>query len=333
MKPNQSPFLWMLVLGVSLLFLFIVYLKAGAYSTTWGQMLDAIFYPTDSLSTTIVWSFRLPRILMAFLAGGALSVAGMHMQNLFNNSLAGPDILGITSGSSLMVALWAMTGWSLLGTSDVILLGILGALGMGIIMLMFAYKLKSVVHLLLLGLMLGSFISAIISIVQASSASQDLQRFVFWNFGNLQRVNLDQILPVGIVFFVGLTLSMTQVRSLNAMVLGEEHAQSLGISLRAFRLMGILIAAILTGTITAYVGPIAFVGLAVPNATKLWFKTQKHGLLLGANVLLGALFLGLCDLLIVYFEPYLSLPLNAITSLIGVPFICWMILKYRYVAS
>jgi iron complex transport system permease protein len=319
----------------AILLLFGLYLKTGTIHTPWSSVLGALF--SNDLTNenhVVIQSFRLPRILMAFLAGSALSVAGMFMQNLFQNTLAGPDILGITSGSSLLVAFWMMTGMTVLGAStDLILLGIFGAMGMGVVMLLFALKLRSAVHLLLIGIMASSFIGAVIAIIQASSGSQDLQQYVFWNFGSLQRVNLEQIPWIALVLFSGIILSISQLRALNAMVLGEEAAKSLGISIRKFRIMSILISGLLTGTITAFAGPIAFVGLAIPNVTKLLMKTQNHRILLFSNVLFGALFLGICDFVIVLFEATLSIPLNALTALLGVPFVGWMILKNRHVTG
>lgn len=334
MKPSNSPVLWLFFTTILLLGLFVLYLKTGYYGTHWHQIYEALIHPSDEVSSTIIWSFRLPRILMAFLAGASLSMAGMLMQNLFNNVLAGPDILGITSGSSLLVALWMMTGFTVLGTAtDLIFLGIVGALIMGVVMLLMAIKLRSAIHLLLMGLMLSSFISAIISIIQASTGSQDLQQFVFWNFGSLQRVHIEQIPWIAVVVLLAIILALFQLRAINAMVLGEENVRSLGISVLRYRAMSILIAGILTGTITAFAGPIAFVGLAIPNVTKLLFKTQNHRLLLFANLLLGALFLGLCDFFIVINESHFNIPLNALTSLLGVPFVSWMILKNRHVTS
>ena len=293
MKRTKSHLILLLTAGILLLVVFLLYLKMGYFNTSWEHIFQALTNPSDEVSSTVVWSFRLPRILMAFLAGAALSLAGMLMQNLFQNTLAGPDVLGITSGSSLLVALWMMTGITALGsTTDLIFLGILGAMGMGAIMLLFALKLRSAVHLLLIGLMLSSFIGAIIAIIQASSGTQDLQQYVFWNFGSLQRVTIQQIPWIAIITSLGVVLSLFQVRALNAMVLGEDIAKSLGVSIRQVRILSILIAGILTGTITAFAGPIAFVGLAIPNVTKLLMKTQNHRVLLWSNILFGALFLG-----------------------------------------
>lgn len=334
MNQTKSHLIILLSAGVLLLVVFLMYLKMGYLNTTWGHLFQTLCNPSEEVSSTVIWSFRLPRILMAFLAGAALSVAGMLMQNLFQNTLAGPDVLGITSGSSLLVALWMMTGITALGsTTDSILLGIVGAMGMGAIILLFALKLRSAIHLLLIGLMLSSFISAIISILQASSGTQDLQNYIFWNFGSLQRVTLQQIPWITLVTGLGIVLSLFQVRALNALVLGEDVAKSLGVSIRKARMLSIVTSGILTGIITAFAGPIAFVGLAVPNVTKLLMKTQNHRVLLFANFLFGALFLGACDFAIRLLESYIAIPLNALTALLGVPFVGWMILKNRHVTG
>ena len=330
---QKKQHIWLLTLSVFLLVIvFACYLKTGYVQTTWSEVYNAFIHPSEDPTSTLVWSFRLPRILMAFIAGSALSVSGMMMQNVFKNPLAGPDILGISAGSSLFVAVWILTGFTFLGTqSDSVAVAIIGALAMGSFILLAALKLRSIVHLLLTGLMLASFISALISILQASAASERLQQFVFWNFGSLQKVSINEIPLIFMILLLAIALALFQVRNMNAMVLGEEAASALGVSIRRYRLWMILTSGILTGLITAFAGPIAFVGLAIPNLSKMVFKSQNHFTLFAANLFFGALFLGLCDWVIVGLEPYAIIPLNALTSIIGVPFVLWIILKNQHV--
>lgn len=265
---------------------------------------------------------------MALLAGAGLSIAGLLMQTLFNNPLAGPYVLGINSGSSLFVAFTFMTGIPLLATDiGIVSAALIGAFVFGMIILSFSYVVRSHISLLLIGLMLGSFTSALVYILQTASNSNELKAFTMWVMGSLQNVELSQLPIICSLFLLGTFTSFFIIKPLNVLVIGEKDAKLLGINYRSIRMIIIIITALLTGLITAYCGPIAFVGLAVPNLVKIIFKTQNHLILLFSSMLIGGNFILICDILIQLLEKNISLPINAITSLIGAPFIVFIVLK------
>jgi iron complex transport system permease protein len=250
------------------------------------------------------------------------------MQTLFNNPLAGPSVLGITSGASLCVAITMMTGISFF-TSDIgiVVIALIGALIFSLIILFFSMFVKSQISLLLIGMMLGSFTSALIQVLQVSSQANQIKAFTLWGFGSMQQVNFNQIPLIFGVFIVGVFALIFLIKPLNLLVIGEKPTQLLGIQMKSFRMLIIVVTSIFAGLITAYCGPISFIGLAVPNMVKLLYKTQNHLQLIIGSALVGACTLLFCDLLILWIEPYFVLPLNAVTALIGAPVVVWIILK------
>ncbi len=276
----------------------------------------------------IFFEFRIPRMAMAVLSGGALAISGMLMQTLFNNPLAGPYVLGINSGASLVVALTLLTGIPFF-TSDLGLItgALLGSFLFGSVILLFSVYVRSHISLLLIGLMISSFVGAVITTLETISAAEQLKSFTFWSFGSLQQTTFDQLPIILGSIGLGITGSFFLSKPLNAMVLGEVSAKTLGVPIRALRISVISITAVLTGTITAFCGPIAFVGLAIPNLTRMLFRTQNHQYLLIGNLLIGGIFMLTCDTIIQILEPYVVLPINALTSLIGAPFVVYIILK------
>lgn len=309
--------------------LVLFHLFSGQIEIGAGEFYDALFhYDANNSSHLIAREIRLPRMLMALIAGSALSVAGLLMQTLFNNPLAGPYVLGISSGSSLFVAFSFMTGIPLL-SSDFGTVGsaLMGAFLFGLIIMGFSTIVRSHVSLLLIGLMLGSFTSAVVYILQTVSSAEELKAFTMWSMGSLQHVELQKIPLVLVLFILGLLGSLLLIKPLNALVIGERDARLLGIRVRTVRLLIIAITALLTGLITAYCGPIAFVGLAIPNLVRILFRTQQHGVLLLASALIGALFLLVSDTILQLLESTIYIPINAFTSLIGAPFVVYIILK------
>ena len=306
-----------------------VHLISGQISLDFSEILSAIYsYDATDTNHIIFFEFRIPRMTMAILSGSALAVSGMLMQTLFNNPLAGPYVLGINSGASLVVALTLLTGIPFF-TSDIGLISgaLFGALLFGSIILFFSFYIHSHISLLLIGFMISSFVGAIISTLESMSAAEQLKSYTFWSFGSLQQTSLNQLPLITIGCFVGFLGSFLLTKPLNAMLLGEKSAKSLGIEIRSFRIWVIGITAVLTGTITAFCGPIAFVGLAIPNLTRMLFQTQNHQYLLIGNLLIGGIFMLTCDAIIQFVEPYFVLPINAFTSLIGAPFVVYIVLK------
>jgi iron complex transport system permease protein len=285
----------------------------------------------NSDSFILFKEIRFPRTVTAILAGGSISIAGLLMQTLFKNTLAGPSILGITSGSSLFVALYTMAGIQLFSSNwDIISAGIIGALIFSIIILFFSKYVRQQTTLLIIGMMLGSFTNSMIQIIENQTMAEKLQTYNFWGFGSLQHVYIEQIPLIVIAFLIASAMIIASIKPLNAIVLGETNAKHLGIQLNKTRLLIIISTAIFTGVTTAFCGPISFVGLAVPNLIKIWLKTTNHFILLIASTLMGSAFLLFSDSIILLVEDQLQIPLNSITSLIGAPFVVWLLLKKRF---
>jgi iron complex transport system permease protein len=323
---TRSKFL----IGLALLIaLAALHLFAGTTQLHWSDFYQAIVhYDNSNTHHVIARDLRVPRMLTALIAGAGLSLSGLLMQTIFNNPLAEPNILGVSTGSSLFVAITIMTGahffisdWGIISSA------LVGAFLFGLIILFFSKFIRSQASLLLFGIMLASFTGSFINIIQAWSDAHQLKLFTLWSMGSLQQVSFHQLPIFIIVFSTGMVLSFFLIKSLNAMVLGQQNASILGINVHNTRLLTIFVAAIQTGLITAFCGPIAFIGMAVPNLVKLVFKTQKHQLLIIGSTLFGAIFLLICDIIIQLLSNSFVLPLNAVTALIGAPFIIYILFK------
>lgn len=306
-----------------------LHLTIGQIQLTSSDFYNAIFNYTDTeTGQLLVREFRFPRLIMAIVAGSSLAIAGMLMQTLFNNPLAGPYVLGINSGASLAVALGTLSGISFFNSNiGLIGLALTGALVFGFIVLGFSLFVRNSLSLLLVGIMIGSFTSAITSLLQTISSADSLKVFTIWGMGSLQQVELSQLGIISLFFILGLFFSFFLIKPLNALVLGENASLLLGVPVKNLRVIIIVITALLAGLVTAFCGPIAFVGLAIPNLCKMLFKTQQHLVLLLGNILLGALFLISCDILVQGLEPFILVPINVITSIVGAPFVIFIILK------
>jgi iron complex transport system permease protein len=326
--PTRHRWIFM---GLGLLLPFVIYLhfQAGQTVLSLQDFWNALFHFSDSdTEQVIIRELRLPRICIAMIAGSALSVAGMLMQTLFQNPLAGPYVLGINSGSSLLVAIATLSGITWLNLQiGLIALSVFGAFVFSMLILFISHRIRSNVSLLLIGLMLSSFTGSIIAILQSTSSAQALQQFTMWTMGSLQQVSFSSIGMIFGIFLCTITLLLWLIKPLNALILGERQAAHLGIHVSRTRWLIILVTALLTGLVTAYCGPIAFVGLAIPNFSRLLFRTQHHGVLLVACILLGALFLLCCDVIILLLESWIVIPINAFTSLIGAPFVVFLVIR------
>jgi iron complex transport system permease protein len=323
------------ILFAVLVVLTIVHLQEGEVSVTFSDAWNSLFsFDANNPFQIVFRELRLPRTSIALLAGAGLSIAGLLMQTFFNNPLAGPSILGISAGSSLFVALAIMTGFSLFSnTFGIITAAIFGALVYSLLLLVFSRFIRSNVSLLITGIMLGSFTNALIQVIESMSNVNALKAFTIWGFGSLQQVSFAQLPSILLCFLGALVLLLFLVKPLNAYVLGEDRAAQLGIPVARVKILVICCVAVFTGLITAYCGPIAFVGLAVPNIVKIRYKTSNHWYLISASVLFGALLLIICDLLILKLEAVIALPLNSITSLFGAPVVIWILLKNRLHAT
>ena len=306
-----------------------IHLSTGEITVSMSDFFSAFFdFNADNSTHILIREFKFPRIFMAILAGGGLALSGMLMQTLFNNPLAGPYVLGINSGASLIVALTLMSGFEFFGT-DIGLFGsaLIGAFLAGIIMMAVAHRIRSQISLLLVGLMFGSFTSALVSILESISGAESLKAFTLWSMGSLQQVEFSQLPLIGFVFICGVILSFFLIKPLNMLVIGERSAGLLGLKISQVRFLIMGITALLAGLITAFCGPIAFVGLAVPNLTRILLRTQNHSYLILGNLLFGSIFLLLCDSFIQSLSKQIALPINAFTSIIGAPFVVFILMR------
>lgn len=292
------------------------------WATLTGQNKDEVY-------REIILNHRLPKALTAILAGAALSVAGVLMQTLFHNPLAGPDVLGVTSGASLGVALltlgtstlplWLMTGWGQ------VLAAVAGAVCVLLLVIVVSVRVPHAVSLLIIGMMFGNFAGAIVSILQSVSNPDTLKLFITWTFGSLSAVGWNYMWVMAPMIGFGILTGLLLQKQLNVFLLGHNYASGLGISVFRFRLLVILATALLAGTSTAFTGPVAFIGITMPHIARGLFRTANHRIILPASMLCGAVTLLLCDLISQLPGAQATLPINAVTALFGAPVIVWII--------
>ena len=285
----------------------------------------------------IIINYRLPKAITAILVGMGLSVSGLLMQTLFRNPLAGPYVLGLSSGASLGVAflilgasfLPSFIGSFLLSSYGIIIASCLGSGVVFLAVLFVSQQLRDTMAILIVGLMFGSFVSAIVGVLTYFSTAEQLQKFTFWSLGNLGNLSWGSIIILSVCVFIGLLLSVFSIKPLNALLLGENYAKSLGLNYNKSRLVIIFATCILAGSITAFAGPIAFVGLAVPHMAKLAFRTSHHSTLFCGTLLFGALIMLVCDMVSQLPGSDMTLPINAVTSIIGAPVVIWLLVRKR----
>ncbi|HMQ01037.1 MAG TPA: iron ABC transporter permease [Cyclobacteriaceae bacterium] len=280
----------------------------------------------------IIFDYRLPKSLTALIAGAALSLSGLQMQTLFRNPLAGPYVLGISAGASLGVAILILAGISLsfvAGLFSTAAAAITGASLVLILIMSIARRVRDNVSLLIIGLMIGSTTGAVLSVLQYFSQAERIQSFIIWAMGSLGSLGWQEI-PLMLAFlFIGFGIAIYKSRDLNALLLGENYAKSLGISIERSRLWIILSAGILAGVVTAFCGPIAFIGLAAPHLARILFDTSDHKILIPSSALIGALVLLCCDVVAQLPGSAKVLPINVMTSLIGAPIVIWLVVNSR----
>jgi iron complex transport system permease protein len=289
----------------------------------------------------IILNYRLPKAITAVLAGMGLSISGLLMQTLFRNPLAGPYVLGLSSGSSLGVAFVILGAGLLPGFLGSVLLssyGIIAASCFGSFLVLLAVlavsqRLRDTIAILIVGLMFGSFTSAIVGVLTYFSTAEQLQKFTFWALGNLGNLSWLSVSILAIMVCLGLVLGIFSIKPLNTLLLGENYAKSLGLDYNRAQLVIILSTSILAGSITAFAGPIAFVGLAVPHIAKLVFQTSNHNVLFWAVLLFGAMVMLVCDIFSQVPGTDITLPINAITSIVGAPVVIWLLVRKRKMLS
>ena len=285
----------------------------------------------------IIINFRLPKAITAVLVGIGLSISGLLMQTLFRNPLAGPYVLGLSSGSSLGVAfvilgaglLPAVFSQFLLSSYGIILASCFGSLLVLLMILIVSQRLRDTMSILIVGLMFSSFTGAIVSVFSYFSTAEQLQKYTFWSMGSIGNLSWQNIILLTLSVFIGLILSLLTLKALDALLLGENYAKSMGLNIKKARYTIIFATSILAGSITAFAGPIAFVGLAVPHLSKLIFQTSNHKTLLVSTILIGAIIMLFCDMVSQMPGFDFTLPINAITSIIGAPVVIWLIVSRK----
>lgn len=293
--------------------------------------------PTKETWNYIILNYRLPKTITAIIAGGGLAISGLLMQTIFRNPLAGPFVLGLSSGASLGVAFLILGAGAIGGIFGILLMNpwsmvVAAALGSFLVLLAVlavTLRIKDTMAILIIGLMFGSITTAIVSVLSYFSSAEQLQQYVFWSFGSLGNQSWKGVLILAVCFGIGLILSVLSSKSLNSLLLGENYAKSMGLHIKRTTIVVILATSILAGGITAFAGPIAFVGLAVPHLVRQIFKTADHFILMPAVLLYGAILMLVCDTFAqMPFTTY-TLPINAITSLIGAPVVIWLLVRKR----
>lgn len=324
---SRSAILFAMLASLTL-FLFLLDLAVGAVAVPLGDVWAALTGGDCPRATAkIILNIRLIKAVVALLAGAALSVSGLQMQTLFRNPLAGPYVLGISSGASLGVALVVLAGF---GSS----IGIAGAawLGAALVLVVIAavgHRIKDIMVILILGMMFSSGVGAIVQILQYLSKEESLKAFVIWTMGSLGDVTFDQLAVLVPSIIAGLLLAVVTIKPLNLLLFGEEYAVTMGLNIRRSRGLLFLSTTLLAGTVTAFCGPIGFIGLAMPHVTRMLFRNSDHRVLVPGTVLSGAAVLLLCDLVSKMF----TLPINAITALLGIPIVVWVVLRNKSVTA
>jgi iron complex transport system permease protein len=304
------------------------------------EIMKSLFFSSSNNSTWdyIILNFRIPKAITAVLVGIGLSISGLLMQTLFRNPLAGPYVLGLSSGSSLGVAfvllgstfLPASLNWLLTSDLSIVLASCLGSLVVLGCILMAIKKLRDTSMVLIVGLMFSSFSGAIINVLSYFSNAEQLQKYTFWSMGSIGNLTVSQLVILTICVVIGLVISLRSIKSLDALLLGENYAKSIGVNISKSRFWIIMATAIFAGSITAFAGPIAFVGLAVPHMAKLILQTSNHKMVFVATLLLGSIIMLLCDLISQMPGANFTLPINAVTSMIGAPMVIWLIGKRKF---
>ena len=322
-----------IALSLLLVILFLLDLLIGSVHIPLRDILGALFGgDVDASTRLIVLDIRLIKAVVAVLAGVALSVSGLQMQTLFRNPLAGPYVLGISSGASLGVAIFIL-GMPLLGVatnSTLSSIGIAGAAWLGAALILafvasVSTRIKDIMVILILGMMISSGVSAVVQILQYLSNEEALKSFVIWTMGSLGDVTSSQLMLLLPAVLIGLVVSVAVIKPLNLLLLGNQYARTMGLNVRRSRYLIFLSTTLLAGTVTAFCGPIGFVGLAIPHIARMLFCNADHRVLLPATALCGAVILLGCDII----SKWLTLPINTVTALLGIPVVIWVVIRNK----
>lgn len=334
---RRKYFLLFLALSVAVVLLFILDIFLGSVSVKPSAVLDALFSSSINETDALILKFRIPKAITALVVGISLSLSGLQMQTVFRNPMAGPYVLGISSGASLGVAIIILGFAPLFNSGSIGSIGNwmlvssawIGAGSVLLLMMLISSRVKDIMTILILGIMLSSGISAIVTVLQYFSNETMLKAYVIWTMGSLGNLTSEQLGVLLITVLAGLVISLFTMKMLNALLLGENYARSLGLNVRFARTLVFLCTSILAGSVTAFCGPIGFIGIAVPHIARMIFRTSDHRILIPGTVLAGGAVMLLSDIISQVPGTENVLPVNAITSFIGIPVVIWVILRNR----
>lgn len=340
---SRKTILLFVALSILLVLFFIADLITGPVNIPPGKIFKLLSGSDmgDRIIRTIIIEFRLPKALTAVLAGAALSVSGLQMQAVFRNPLAGPYVLGISAGAGLGVALVILGFGSFFTLHQLNYFGqwaqiIAAWIGSGLVLILIlavSVKVKDIMTILILGILFGSAASAIVNILQYFSQQSMLKAFVIWSMGSLGSLSLAQLNVLVPCVLAGLIMAMVLVKQLNVMLLGEMYAKSMGMNIKLSRILIFVSTSILAGSITAFCGPIGFIGIAVPHVVRLLFNTSNHRILVPGTILMGAIVLLAGDIISTIPGKDIILPINSVTALLGIPVVVWLVVKNRRLSS
>ncbi len=322
------------LLFILLLFCFLINISLGSANISIKEVFNSLFGFSENY---IIQNYRLPKAITAILVGSGLGISGLLMQTLFRNPLAGPFVLGISSGASLGVALiilgsgifGGIFATAFISKWSIVIASSFGSFLVLLAVLLVSSKVRDTMAILIIGLMFGSITAAVVSVLSYFSSAEQLQQYIFWGFGSLGNLSWDEVMIFVFIYCFGILLTTISIKALNTFLLGENYAKSLGLNIKQSRLIIILATSLLAGTITAFAGPIAFIGLAVPHMTRQFFNTSNHKILLPAVFVIGAIVMLICDSIAQLPTSDYTLPINAITSLIGAPVVIWLLVRQR----
>ncbi len=332
------------IILLGLVIFFILNISLGSVSIPPGQVVRTLLGSGSVKASwsNIIFQFRMPKAITAVLVGSGLGISGLLMQTLFRNPLAGPFVLGISSGASLGVALSILSGmWlgviltqtGITGSWIITFAAFGGAFLVLLLVLAISARIRDSMSLLIIGLMMGSATAALVSILQYYSKAESVQAYVIWTFGSLGGMTWEELKIFIPVIILGILGSWMFAKPLNALLLGDVYAESLGMNIRKTRFGIIIITSVLAGTITAFCGPIAFIGIAVPHLTRLLFNTSDHRLLFPLVSITGAILMLACDIVAQVPGHEYTLPINAVTSIVGAPLVIWIVYRRHDLSS
>ncbi|MFC2124501.1 iron chelate uptake ABC transporter family permease subunit [Bacteroidota bacterium] len=337
-KQKQELLRLYIILIVILVVLFIINISLGSVRIPIQEVANILIGKGASRDAwnNILIHFRLPKALTAVMVGAGLGISGLLMQTLFRNPMAGPFVLGISSGASLGVAVAILAGMSagamltqvgIIGDWFLTLAASTGAFLILLVVVAVSARVRDSMSLLIIGLMFGSTTAAIVSVLQFFSRAESVQAYLIWTFGSLGGLTWQELNVFIPVVIIGLIIAFMLSKNLNALLLGDNYAQSMGVNLKTTRFIIILSTSLLAGTITAFCGPIAFIGIAIPHLTRLLFNTANHKTLFFLVTLCGAILMLTCDIIAQVPGHEYTLPINAVTSIIGAPIVIWLVLR------